>query len=118
MTLYDRSGTVNIIQQPVHNVFMLVAAETGLPSAVAFIVIGALLAGCSWRLMWRPEEAMFVAGVVGLVAIAGVGCANLLDVTLRKEPIVGLVTIVAGLVVAMESWDRDAVEAITQENRR
>ncbi|HYV85005.1 MAG TPA: O-antigen ligase family protein [Patescibacteria group bacterium] len=118
MTLYDRSGTVNIIQQPVHNVFMLVAAETGLPSAVAFIVIGALLAGCSWRLMRRPEEAMFVAGVVGLVAIAGVGCANLLDVTLRKEPIVGLVTIVAGLVVAMESWDRDAVEAITQENRR
>jgi O-antigen ligase len=118
MTLYDRSGTVNIIQQPVHNIFMLVAAETGLPSAAALLVVGALLTRRAWRLLRRRGEAMFVAGVTGLVAIVGIGCANLLDVTLRKEPIVGLVTIIAGLLVAMEGWDRDAVEAITQAPRR
>jgi O-antigen ligase len=118
MTLYDRTGTVNVIQQPVHNIFLLVAAETGLASAAVFLVVGALITRRAWRLVRRHEEAMFVAGVTGLVAIVGVGCANLLDVTLRKEPIVGLVTIIAGLVVAMEGWDRDAVEAITQEPRR
>ena len=103
MALYDRQGTVNIIHQPVHNVFALVAAETGLPSLVAFVAIGAILSAMSWRLLRRGDETGFVAGGTGLVAVIGLGCANLFDLTLRKEPLLGTVTLVAAMVTALVS---------------
>ena len=102
MALYDRQGTVNIIHQPVHNVFALVAAETGLPSLAAFVAIGAILGALSWRLLWRGDEIGFVAGGTGLVVVVGLGCANFFDLTLRKEPLLGTVTLVAAVVMALE----------------
>lgn len=101
MALYDRQGTVNIIHQPVHNVFALVAAETGLPSLVAFLAMGAILAAMSWRLLVRGDETGFVVGGTGLVVVIGLGCANLFDLTLRKEPLLGTVTLVAAIVTAL-----------------
>lgn len=101
MALYDRQGTVNIIHQPVHNIFALVAAETGLPSLAAFLAMGAILGALSWRLLWRGDETGFVAGGTGLVVVLGLGCANLFDLTLRKEPLLGTVTLVAAVVVAL-----------------
>lgn len=101
MALYDRQGTVNVIHQPVHNVFALIAAETGLPSLVAFLAIGAILGACSFRLLRRGDEIGFVAGGTGLVVVIGLGCANLFDLTLRKEPVLGTATLVAAVVMAL-----------------
>jgi O-antigen ligase len=101
MALYDRQGTVNIIHQPVHNIFALVAAETGLPSLAAFLAIGILLGAISWRLLWRGDETGFIAGGAGLVVVIGLGCANLFDLTLRKEPLLGTVTLVAAVVITL-----------------
>jgi O-antigen ligase len=101
MALYDRQGTVNVIHQPVHNVFALVAAETGLPSLAAFLAIGGILAAMSWRLVRCGDEIGFVAGGAGLVVVIGLGCANQFDLTLRKEPLLGTVTLVAAVVAAL-----------------
>ena len=103
MALYDRTGTANVIPQPVHNAPALVAAETGIASAILFMVLGAILVRASWRLMRRGGEDAWVAGVFGLGTFGSLALMNLFDVSLRKEPIVGLVTLTAALVLSMEA---------------
>jgi O-antigen ligase len=118
MALYDRTGTVNIIQQPVHNIYMLVAAETGLPSLIAFLALGCMLARRAWRLVGAEGEACFVAGALGLCALGALGFANMLDVTMRKEPLVGMLTLIAAIIVSAPSWSDEAVEHRPQKSGR
>lgn len=100
MTRYDRSGITNILHQPVHNIYMLVAAETGIFSLMAFLVIGAIIIRYSYALTIRDDELSFITGMLGLCTFIGLGFSNLFDVTLRKDPIIGVVVIVAALVVS------------------
>ena len=101
MTRYDRSGITNIIQQPVHNIYMLIAAETGIPSLMAFLVAGAIMIKYSFALAKRDDELSFVTGMFGLCTFVGLGFSNMFDVTLRKEPIIGMAVIVAALVISL-----------------
>ena len=107
MARYDRTGTVNIIQQPVHNIYLLVAAESGIPSLIVFVAIGLWLLRRALRLLREPLEPAFVAGLVGLCALFALGFSNLFDLTMRKEPLVGMLTLVAALLMAAPSWTGD-----------
>jgi len=118
MALYDRAGTVHIIQQPVHNVFALVAAETGLPSLCAWLLAGVLLLRRSWRLLRSGGEAAFLAGALGVSSIVLLSFSNLFDLTLRKEPLLGMMTLVAALVVTMSSGSPAEVERRAQTSGR
>ena len=118
MALYDRAGTVQILQQPVHNVFALAAAETGLPSLVAWLVAGALLLARAWRLMRRGGEAAFLAGAFGVAVLVVLTVANNFDVSLRKEPLLGMMTLVAALVVTMSEGSPGDVEERGQASGR
>jgi len=118
MALYDRAGTVQIIQQPVHNIFALVAAETGLPSLCAWLVAGLLLLRCSWRLLRSGGEAAFLAGGLGVSTIVLLSFSNLFDLTLRKEPLLGMLTLVAALVVTMSAGSRADVDGYAQTSGR
>ena len=118
MALYDRAGTAQIIQQPVHNVFALVAAETGLPSLCAWLLAGFLLLRCSWRLLWRGDEAAFLAGALGVCTVVVLSFSNQFDLTLRKEPLLGMVTLIAALVVTMSTGSTADVERRAQTSGR
>jgi O-antigen ligase len=118
MALYDHAGTVHIIQQPVHNIFALVAAETGLPSLCAWLVAGLLLVRRSWRLLWSGGEAAFLAGALGVTSIVVLSFSNLFDLTLRKEPLMGAMTLVAALVVTSSQGSPADVDRRAQTSGR
>lgn len=103
MTKYDRSGITNIIQQPVHNAYMLIAAETGVISLIAFLVMGAIMIRYSYALAKKDDELSSVVGMLGLCTFLGLGFSNLFDVSLRKEPIIGMAVLVAAVVISQLS---------------
>jgi O-antigen ligase len=102
MSAYDRTGITNVIQQPVHNVFCLVGAETGIPSLLVLLALWGGLTMRSFRLLHDVREHAFVAGAVGLCACLGLGLASMFDIPLRKEPILGLCALIAGMVMAFD----------------
>lgn len=101
MIFYDFTRITNVIQQPVHNAYMLVAAETGLPAlAMMLVPLGALIKRAH-RLALRDDELSFAVGAIGLCVFLGGGVSNLFDLTIRKEPIIGVVVLVGSMVVAL-----------------
>ena len=100
MASYDRIGITNVIQQPVHNAFVLVAAETGIPSMIAFLAAGIAILRRSLALARGKEELDYVLGAFGFCTFIGLGFSNLFDATIRKEPILGMMVLVAAMVMA------------------
>jgi O-antigen ligase len=102
MSAYDSSGITNIIQQPVHNLYCLVAAETGIPSAVLFVVIGGVMLARAWRLLRDRREIAFVTGAIGVTTFLSTLVFNLFDIGARKEPVLGMLVLVAAMVMSFE----------------
>jgi len=103
MVSYDINGTTSIIQQPVHNVYALVAAESGVTAALLFILAGFILILKSYELAKSEDSHLWAIGALGLCTFVGLGLANNLDVSFRKEPVLGLVVIISALVMSCSS---------------
>ncbi len=100
MVHYDINGTTNVIQQPVHNVYALVAAESGVPAGLLFILMGCILILKSYELAKSGNSHLWAIGALGLCTFVGLGFANNFDVSFRKEPVLGLVVIISALVMS------------------
>lgn len=111
MIHYDPNHITHIIRQPVHNGFLLVAAETGLPAMALLIAALWAFLRTSWRVLRRDGELHFAVGMTGIVTFAGLGVANLFDVSLRKESICGVIVLVAAMVMSLRRMDESAVPA-------
>lgn len=109
MASYDRTGITNVIQQPVHNIYLLIGAETGIPSLIAFLALGGMLVWYSYELTKKDAELSKIVGLLGLCAYIGLGFSNFFDVTLRKDPIIGMVVVVSAMVMAMRTNGFDDV---------
>jgi hypothetical protein len=101
MSAYDFTGVTNQIQKPVHNVFCLVASETGLPSLLVLLALWGGLTLRAWRLVHDEREHVFLVGAIGVCACLGLGLASMFDIPMRKEPILGLAALIAGMVMAV-----------------
>lgn len=100
MPHYDINGIQNIIDRPVHNVFLLIAAETGVGTACVFLALGITLLVYSYRILKGPSEREFFVGTVGFTVFFALGFTNMLDLSLRHEALMGMITIMAAVVVA------------------
>ena len=100
MIRFDPNHITHIIRQPVHNGFLLVAAETGLPALALLLALLWKHIRMSARVLAGPGELHFAVGLAGMAVFAGLGLANLFDVTLRKEPVAGLVVLMAAMLAA------------------
>ena len=103
MSYYDDSGVTNIIQQPVHNTLLLIAAETGLIAFTLFMLICKSVAGSVVNLIKRGDDFGFIVGVSTGVIFLLLLISNQFDVTLRKEPIIGMCVLFIAIVMAMET---------------
>lgn len=111
MSHYDETGVTNVIQQPVHNVLFLIAAETGVISLAFFLLICKQVAGGVLRVIRRKDNMGFIVGVSAGVALLVLLLSNQFDVTLRKEPIIGMSVLFIAMVMGMAQRVReDAVE--------
>lgn len=106
MTYYDTTGVTNIIKQPVHNALALIAAETGLISLALFLALCGMLARQVMVIIRRRDETSFTIGVPAGIALLVLLLSNQFDVTLRKEPIIGMCVFVIAAVLATASTDR------------
>lgn len=103
MTYYDTTGVTNIIKQPVHNTLFLIAAESGLPSLAMFLVLCGVVARQVLVIIRRRDEDSFSIGVPTGIALLVLLLSNQFDVTLRKEPILGMCAFVIAAVMATAS---------------
>jgi O-antigen ligase len=101
MIRFDPNHITHVIRQPVHNGFLLVAAETGLPSLGLLLALLWSQIRLSARILKGKSELHFAVGLTGMAVFAGLGLANLFDVTVRKEAVVGLIILTAAMLSSM-----------------
>jgi putative inorganic carbon (hco3(-)) transporter len=114
MIRFDPRHITHIIRQPVHNGFLLVASETGLPSLFFLIATTWAYVKISWNLLHEKGELHFAVGMAGLMVFVGLGMANLFDVTLRKESIAGLVVVTAAMLESLRHLNAPNAERLSQ----
>lgn len=107
---YDTTGVTLHNMEPAHNVFLLIAAETGLIGLALFILLlGAALLGC-WRIM-GSQNRLFSASAIGLIgAILAIAITNTADVHLRSDGFFAFFWCLLGLLMALENLSRQAQE--------
>jgi putative inorganic carbon (hco3(-)) transporter len=111
MIRFDPNHITHIIRQPVHNGFLLVTAETG---AAGLILLLALLwrqIRAAARILKGQSETHFAVGLAGMAVFAGLAIANLFDVPLRKEAVVGLIVLTAAMLASMPARAEDTAVA-------
>lgn len=100
MSFYDLTGVTNIIKQPVHNTLFLIASESGLISLALFLVLCGMVASQVMAIIRRRDEQSFLVGVPAGIALLVLLLSNQFDVTLRKEPIIGMCVLFIAAVMA------------------
>lgn len=110
MAHYDDTGVTNVIQQPVHNVLFLIAAETGVVSLVFFLLICKQVAANVLRVIRRQDEMGFIVGMSGGVSLLVVLLSNQFDVTLRKDPIIGMCVLFIAMLMALSRYDENVAK--------
>lgn len=108
MIRFDPHHITHIIRQPVHNGFLLVAAETGLPALGLFLALLWRQIRLSAFILKRDDELHFAVGAAGMVVFVGLGLANLFDVTWRKESVLGLIVLASAMLSALARLDEEA----------
>jgi O-antigen ligase len=110
MIRFDPNHITHVIRQPVHNGFMLVTAETGVAGLSLLLALLWRQIRASIRILKGRSETHFAVGLTGLAVFAGLGIANLFDVPLRKEAVVGLIVLTAAMLASMPPrGEEDAV---------
>lgn len=106
MIRFDPRHITHVIRQPVHNGFVLVAAETGLPALAVLLALLVKHLAMAAKILRGKDELHFAVGLAGLATFGGLALANLFDVTLRKESVSGLIVVVAAMLASL--WRMDA----------
>jgi O-antigen ligase len=100
MMFYDESGITNVIQQAVHNIFLLIAAETGIPSLLLFLLICKSVAGYVLDVIKEKDENNFVLGTSCGIGLLMLMVFNIFDVTMRKDSIIAMCILVISMIIA------------------
>lgn len=100
MSFYDMTGVTNIIKQPVHNALFLIAAESGLISLVLFLLMCGSVVERVMFIIRRRDDDSFLIGVSAGISLLTLLLSNQFDVTLRKEPIIGMCVFFIAAVMA------------------
>lgn len=101
MHQYDTTGVTYAFPEPVHNVYLLVAAETGIMGLCLFLwlIVATFQAGLQ---AVRARDPFLSASAIAVLAgLAVLLISNLADVHLRTDVIYGLFWLLIGLTLAI-----------------
>jgi O-antigen ligase len=112
---YDTTGITLFNMEPVHNVFLLIAAETGLIGLILFILLlGAALLAC-WRVI-KGRNRLLSATAIGLIgAMLAIIITNTADVHLRSDGFFAFFWCLLGLVMALENLSAQEANSISTQ---
>ena len=109
MSRYDNSGVVNIIQQPVHNIYCLIAAETGVFALIMFLVVVYYVLKRAYAMLNNQDNLSFVIGCSSFSIFVSLSIDNFFDITLRKEPIIGMAVLFLALILSYDILKQDKI---------
>ncbi len=119
MRRYDTTGVSSYFPQPVHNVFLLVAAETGLVGLGLFLLLILIALREGLQAMKTNDRFLSASAIAILSGLVVLMVSNLADVHLRTDTLYALFWLLIGLVVAIRAmkisaypsagYDRNAV---------
>jgi len=100
MDCFDPNGISLVLPDPVHNIYLLVAAETGFLGLLAFLSAGINLLVKNIALMRRKtNESMFAVSSALCATLVGLGANGLFDWSMRQDYILVELAILAALTV-------------------
>lgn len=101
MKQYDTTGVTYYFPEPVHNVFLLVAAETGLVGLGLFLLLVFMAFRASLQAS-KTDDRFLSAGAIGILSgLVVLVVNNLADVHLRTDVLYALFWLLIGLAVAI-----------------
>jgi putative inorganic carbon (hco3(-)) transporter len=112
MPNYDPQNVRQYFAQPVHNIFLLVMAETGIVGLVLFVQLLLLVLRAAW-IVTRYGDRFVSTTIIGVIgALIAVLVSNVWDVHLRTDVIYAMFWVLVGVVLGMRQMLTD--EAATQ----
>jgi O-antigen ligase len=109
---YDTTGITVAFPEPVHNVFLLIASETGLVGLAIFLALVALVYRAGIQTLRRGSR-FSSAAVIGLLAgLTAILISNLADVHLKTDVIFALFWVYIGVIVAIRQLQPRRVKVI------
>lgn len=91
-----------VVENPVvHNVYLLIGAETGLLGLIVFLLILLLLLKKSWSLVQSDEPFVSCFGIASLCFLLGLVMTEMFDFSYRLDQLFYLFWTLAGLIVAL-----------------
>lgn len=99
---YDRRNVYAYFPEPVHNIFLLTMAETGIVGLGLFLSSIVFALRSAWEVIRHaePEHAVATIGLVG--ALIALMVSNLSDVHLRTDVLYALWWVFIGLILGMQ----------------
>src|SRR5205085_951548 len=98
---YDTIGVTNYFAEPVHDVFLLVAAESGLVGLGLFLILICLIIIEGVRAV-QTEDRFLSATAIGLLGgMAAILVSNVTDVHLKTDVMFALFWFMTGWMVAL-----------------
>jgi O-antigen ligase len=101
MPKYDERNVRAYFEEPVHNVFLLTAAETGVVGLILFMAFIAAVFKVGWQIIFHGGtfESAVAIGLMG--GLATIVISNLSDVHLRTDVIYSVWWVYIGLLLAL-----------------
>jgi len=101
MTTYDKTGLSYFLPYPVHNVYLLIAAETGLIGLALFAAFVVAVFRAGFRGL-RSRDRLVSASAIGITcSLTAILVSNLADVHLRTDVLFALLWFGAGFAVSL-----------------
>jgi O-antigen ligase len=109
---YDTTGITVAFPEPVHNVFLLIASETGLVGLAIFLALVALVYRAGIQTLRRGNR-FSSAVVIGLLAgLTAILISNLADVHLKTDVIFAMFWVYIGVIVAIRQIQPRRVKVV------
>ena len=102
MHQYDPTGVTYVFPEPVHNVYLLVAAETGIVGLCLFLWLIVAVFQAGFKAVQTRDRFLSASAIAVLAGIAVLLISNVADVHLRTDVLYGLFWLLIGLTVAIK----------------
>jgi putative inorganic carbon (HCO3(-)) transporter len=114
MRKYDTVGVTQHFAEPVHNVFLLVAAESGLVGLSLFLLLIALTVREGLKAIRTADRFLSLSAIGALSGLTVILVSNLMDVHLRTDVIYALFWLLIGLLIALRRMATTQTASQTQ----